>query len=484
MTLNESDRTLQSTPEVSRGRDTTPEINHPEILLAFYGDDFTGSTDSMEALTLNGLDTVLFLQPPDEALLRRFPTLRCYGIAGVSRSMDPHEMERELTPVFEKMKPISSRIVHYKTCSTFDSSPQTGSIGLAIDLGRKVFGCTSAVPLLVGAPVLGRYTLFGNHFARVKGVTFRLDRHPTMANHPVTPMHEADLRRHLSEQTDAQIGLMDVFDLDGSLNEVEHRYEDRVQAGNSVVLFDVLDEQRLAVAGGVIWNQSEQGQRFVAGSSGVEYALTAWWKENGVIEHGHPKLESPGPVDQIAVFSGSCSPVTQSQIQWAADNGFQALRVPVEWIAGESQREQVHQAVLEQAKAILDCGQSVILYTALGPDDRSILQVQQALSSQGQLASKTGEIIGKALGHLARALVQSTGLRRIVMAGGDTSSYASRQLGIYGLRMHSPIAPGSPLCVAYSENPRLDGLQIALKGGQVGKEDYFTRVLCGTSSGL
>ena len=63
---------------------------HSELLLAFYGDDFTGSTDAMEALALSGLRTVLFLSPPTRELLsRKFPDLRCIGVAGTSRTRSP-----------------------------------------------------------------------------------------------------------------------------------------------------------------------------------------------------------------------------------------------------------------------------------------------------------------------------------------------------------------------------------------------------------
>ena len=135
------------------------------LLLAYYGDDFTGSTDVMEALSLAGLRTVLFLKPPTPEQLARFPGLRAFGIAGGSRAMSPEEMETELPCAFEALKASGAPIIHYKTCSTFDSSPKTGSIGKAIEIGRRIFG-EWPTPLVVGAPVLGRYVVFGNLFAR------------------------------------------------------------------------------------------------------------------------------------------------------------------------------------------------------------------------------------------------------------------------------------------------------------------------------
>jgi uncharacterized protein YgbK (DUF1537 family) len=101
------------------------------LLLAYYGDDFTGSTDVMESLARAGVKTVLFLKPPTRAQLAKFPGLRAFGIAGGSRAMSPAQMQRQLPPAFKALKASGAPIVHYKTCSTFDSSPTIGSIGKA-----------------------------------------------------------------------------------------------------------------------------------------------------------------------------------------------------------------------------------------------------------------------------------------------------------------------------------------------------------------
>jgi uncharacterized protein YgbK (DUF1537 family) len=179
-------------------------------LLTFYGDDFTGSTDVMEALTLGGVPTVLFLTPPaPQFVAERFPHVRALGFAGVSRSMSPAQMDAELPPIFSALAAFRAPLFHYKICSTFDSSPSVGSIGRATELGMRAFGA-GVVPLVVGAPVLKRYVAFGNLFATIGEETYRLDRHPTMRQHPITPMHEADLRLHLAQQTDRRIGLIDM----------------------------------------------------------------------------------------------------------------------------------------------------------------------------------------------------------------------------------------------------------------------------------
>lgn len=454
-----------------------------ERLLCYYGDDFTGSTDVLEALSAAGLRTVLFLSPPTPELLNeRFAHVDCFGVAGVGRSLSPEQMEAELRPLFATLRTAGAKAFHYKVCSTFDSAPHVGSIGKAIDIGRSVFGAGRYVPLLVGVPYLGRYTLFGNHFAAAGAAVHRLDRHPTMSRHPVTPMGEADLRLHLRCQTDAKVSLFDILALDGVPEEVRDRLE-RLLAAESpaVVLFDVLDEQRLEAAGRLIWEEAERADSlFVVGSSGVEYALTAHWKAAGIVkESAGAQAAAPGPVEQLLVVSGSCSPVTDAQIEWALSRGFAGIRVPVQELIRPDRGEQVLKELFSDSVQTLRSGWSLILYTASGPEDRTIEKVRGELASMGLQAQDTGRLIGRQLGLLTRQLLAATGLKRVLVAGGDTSGYVTRELGIYALECLAAIAPGGPLCRAYAADSRFDGLQILLKGGQVGREDFFRRTLQG-----
>ena len=168
-------------------KDYLQNMVHPDgLVLCYYGDDFTGSTDVMESLSFAGVKTVLFMAPPTAEQFALFDGVRAVGVAGRTRSMSTQEMVRELVPVFTAFRELDTPIVHYKTSSTFDSSPEVGSIGQAIDLGLSVFG-GPFVPLVVGAPVLKRYCVFGNLFARsgLDSDVFRLDRHSTMRHHPI-----------------------------------------------------------------------------------------------------------------------------------------------------------------------------------------------------------------------------------------------------------------------------------------------------------
>lgn len=450
-----------------------------DLLLTFYGDDFTGSTDAMEGLALNGVPTALFLEPPTAAQLQgRFADLRAVGVAGVSRSLSPDAMTDELRPALAALKALAAPLTHYKVCSTFDSSPLVGSIGRATDIGWEVFK-PPVVPLVVGAPSLRRYVAFGNLFATVDETTYRLDRHPTMRHHPITPMHESDLRLHLAQQTDKNIDLLDVRHLAGDTATIDRHFRALVDDGAEVILFDTLDEAHLLTIGRLLWSLRDEGPLFVVGSSGVEYALTAYWHAAGVVEKP-PLPGSAGPVDQIVVMSGSASPVSAAQIDWAREHGFHALRLDSAALVNPDRVGHEREAVVAAALRVLASGQSLVLYSAQGPDDPAIAATRDQLESLGLDPNSAGQRLATQQGLILReVLARYPVIRRVCVAGGDTCSHATRQLDIYALEMVAPLAPGGPLCRASAHTPRFDGLEIVLKGGQVGAADYYGLILQG-----
>ncbi|QDV34724.1 four-carbon acid sugar kinase family protein [Tautonia plasticadhaerens] len=455
----------------------------PRPLLAYYGDDFTGSTDVMESLARSGLRTALFLRPPAPGdLAGRFGGLQAVGVAGTSRSMSPARMEAALPPAFEALGRLNPSIVHYKTCSTFDSSPEVGSIGRAIELGRGCFG-EGFVPLVVGAPILGRYCVFGNLFASAGGETHRLDRHPTMRRHPVTPMDEADLRLHLARQTGLPIGLVSVLDLDdprpGAAWEAVRA---GIDSGAEVQLFDVIDDRHLRRIGEVIWRHASGSPRpvFAAGSSGLEYALVAHWRAAGMLPGpGTGPVSPAGPVDRLAVVSGSCSPTTRDQIRQSLRDGFVGVEVRADALIDPARAEGERVRAVRRGLDGLSGSPGVVVSSAIGPDDPGIAETLGRGRSLGLSPAEARDRLGEQLGLILRELVDAAGLRRVVVAGGDTSGHAARQLGIDALEFVMPTAPGSPLCRASSGRASVDGLEIVLKGGQVGRDDYFGKVLRG-----
>jgi uncharacterized protein YgbK (DUF1537 family) len=454
------------------------------LLLAFYGDDFTGSTDALEFLSRAGAKTVLFIEPPTAEQLGRYEGLQAIGVAGMTRAMTPDKMELELRPAFTALRALGAAHVHYKVCSTFDSSPAIGSIGKAIDVAVEIFNA-AFVPVLVAAPALGRYCAFGNLFARMgigsQGKIYRLDRHPSMSKHPVTPADESDLRLHLGKQTTKQIGLLDIIEIakneTGSKTALEKIINDRTE----VVFFDAMYEEQLLKIGSLINSYaSEQQPLFSVGSSGIEMALGNYWKQQGVLSE-QVDWVAPGKAEAMLVISGSCSPISSGQIAWALDNGFAEIAMDTAAIAeGDSSTIEAHVA---EALDMFAKGLHVIIHTSRGNDDERVDETKKAFAKLGLeedvMRWKTAEIYGSALGKIARLVAERMSLQRIVIAGGDTSSYAARVMGIEAVEMIAPLSPGAPLCKAYAPGSSIDGLEVNFKGGQVGSEDYFGMVLNG-----
>jgi 3-oxoisoapionate kinase len=426
-----------------------------KILLAYYGDDFTGSTDALEFISRAGAKAVLFTEPPTDEQLKSFPELNVFGVAGKTRALPPDEMEKILLPAFEQMKASGAKHIHYKVCSTFDSSPAFGSIGKAIDCGAAVFE-NNIIPVLGGSPSLGRFCVYGNLFARMgigsSGKIYRLDRHPSMSKHPVTPADESDLRLHLGKQTNKKFGLIDVLQLEQPVA----AWKDFLQGDDTVVLIDALYESQLEKIGEWMNALSNEPQ-FSVGGSGIEAALGNYWNEKAMLKQktAWPKIEKASP---LLVISGSCSPVTKKQIEYAVANGF--IEVPLEknLFQGESGEGFSIGCDLNKVLSALGNQQNVIIHTG------GITDIEQSTSAY---------LLGVTLGSLAKEICKRIKLRRVIIAGGDTSSYAARAMEIDAVEMIASVVSGAPLCKAYSNNKSIDGLEVNFKGGQVGGEDYF-----------
>lgn len=422
-------------------------------LMSFYGDDFTGSTDAMESLASHGIKTVLFTRLPNESEFAQFSDYAAVGLAGTSRSQSPDWMDEQLPPVFQWLRDLDARICHYKICSTFDSSPTAGNIGRATEIAARIFG-QRLVPLVVGVPQLKRYTFAGHLFAAFQGQVYRIDRHPVMSRHPVTPMDESDLRLHLSRQTALPVNLV---------------ADDWPQTG--IVLLDVHDLETQQRTGKLLLDLPAHAAPFVVGSSGVGYAVMKALAAAGEIsgKASFPQLE---PVSQTIVVSGSVSPTTERQIHTALGGGFDA--VPVSVIDLARRESGAIQGATSRALRCLSDGRSPLIYSALG----------SATDQSQELSAIPGgrRNIGESLGRILRSVIETTGLRRAIIAGGDSSSHALGQLDIFAMTTRYPLSatPGSPLCTAYSGDPRLNGLDIAMKGGQLGGDRYFIELRDGS----
>lgn len=438
-------------------------------LLSFYGDDFTGSSAVMEVLSFAGIPTVMFLEPPSADTLARYPGIQAMGIAGVARSRGPEWMEENLPGAFSALAQFGAPLAHYKTCSTFDSSPTTGSIGKAIEIGEGILG-GQWFPLVIGAPAIKRYQAFGQLFAGMPNGIHRLDRHPVMRRHPTTPMDEADVRLHLSRQTNLKIDLIDLAEIKSGRTDLA--LAEKRAKGAKVIAIDVLDDETLVEAGRLLWS-SGNSPVFAIGSQGVEYALVAYWRQTGFIasDYTPPKLM---PVEQLFCVSGSCSGINAAQINAAKKQGFLIIDLDAtQAIAGQAWGRAL-ELVETQALNALAVGRDVIVATERGSSDHSVELLNDAINIADVSSSEVNDRIGAGLGRLVSDIRRKTGLPRVAVAGGDTSGHAMTALGVTALEAVAPLAPGAPLCRVASDSKEIDGLEVTLKGGQMGQPDFFS----------
>lgn len=454
-----------------------------KLPLVFYGDDFTGSTDALEVLTAAGLKCALFLDPPTPELLAELGGFDAIGIAGDSRALSNAEMDVALPEIFEGIKRLSPALIHYKVCSTFDSADSVGSIGHVIELASRIYG-VKGVPIIAGNPALGRYCVFGNLYALSKTdhKVHRIDRHPIMSAHPITPMHEADLSIHIGKQKNLSIGKVDIRQLERSAE--LSRLVDEMSQQHDAVLFDGTDDSHMTTAGQVLTELSSGAAPvFVVGSSGVEYGLTQYWRTAGVFPPRASLAVPLKPADQVLVISGSASPLSQAQIETAIDYGFVELEVDAAALITESRKSAAIRDVVMAAVSHLEEGRSVLIHTAKGPGDSRIEQMIEAMLQKGlprdEARVQGGKQLAMEVGQVALEILKAFPLKRLVVSGGDTSSQVTKVLAPDALVIKSDISPGAPLCQMHSREPYLKDVEIALKGGQMGDRDYFVKALRG-----
>jgi 3-oxoisoapionate kinase len=454
------------------------------LRLAFYGDDFTGATDALEVLTFAGVKAALLLSPPNPATLARLPAIEAIGVAGDSRAMPPGQMDEALLPVLQALSQCGAPIVHYKVCSTFDSGPQVGSIGRVIDLARRHLN-KSWIPVVGATPALARYCLFGHLFARsaTDGAMHRLDRHPIMRQHPVTPMSESDLRLHLSHQTAAPIACIDFPTLALPLEQNERALETVLADKPGAVLFDGSCEADLTRIGALLQRRADrQPGLFVVGPSGVEYALTQWWRAEGTLS---PQSRPPTArtrqtaAHSVLAVSGSASALTALQIDEAIRSGYEEIAVPIGALLATGHESTARQGLCERLKRLLSQGANVIVHTAKGPQDPRIAQAIDLLRSQGledtQARLEAGRQLSMRLGELIAQVLRAVRPSRLVLCGGDTSSQVAKVLAPEAIVAVAPLARGAPLCRFIARDSGLDGLLVVFKGGQMGEPAFIVQ---------
>ena len=413
---------------------------------AFCADDFTGATDTLATAAQAGLRARLYLDAPPPEQLEADGEPEVVGIATAARSLAPEAMAQALEPIGRALARLGIPVLHYKTCSTFDSAPHVGSIGAAVLVLRK-FVADEFVPIVGGQPNLRRYCLFGNLYAAAgaNGEVHRIDRHPTMSRHPVTPMHEADLRLHFDAQ-----GLSGVRSVDYT------RYRHPIEDLHGTVLFDVGAAEDLAVIGRLIWRRARGARLLAVGPSSVAQALIAAWTEEGSLGAAS-RAPAIGPArGPVFMLSGSLSPVTAEQIRFASSYA-KIMLDAARLASGET--EYAIQAA-RRCVELLRSGRHVLAHTSHAPAD-----------------NRDGATIATICGQVLSAVLREVPLSRVGVSGGDTSSHAVKALGIDSLSYAAQLVDGVALCRVHAQASRLDGMELMLKGGQMGPPGIFERLI-------
>lgn len=457
--------------------------------VCWYGDDFTGATDTLAEVARAGLRSLLFLSVPSAAQVERAGPLDAIGIAGAARAMAPAQMTDELRAVGAFMAGTGARVLHYKCCSTFDSAPHVGSIGVAVRELRRHFA-NPIVPIVGGQPSIGRYCSFGNLFARAGSApeVHRIDRHPVMSVHPVTPMHEADLRLHLEAQGLAGIrsvphtaypsalepgakpaaATTEATAAQSAAQSAAHSaaldvwIDQVIGSTDGPLLLDLVDDSQLPVIGRLIQRAASRAPLLAVGPSSVQQALA---RARPAGHSGAAPATPLGPANgPVLVVAGSLSPVTARQIATCETYTRQALQVERLLADDDYAAQQV--AV---AAATLATGRNVLVHTD-----------KPAGAVNADQTAATARATARLVADIVRASAQAGHrLNRIGIAGGDTSSQATLALGLWGLAFRCVLAPGVTVSVARSDDPVTDGIELMLKGGQMGGDRLFDELAAG-----
>ena len=417
--------------------------------LAFYGDDFDVSIDALDTLHRANIKSVLFLSPPNPDQQAQFSGFSAFGVAGQSRSMTPAEMEQYLPPVFQLLKNPGAPIVHYVTSPSFESAPHVGSIAKVLEIARSQSRCPT-IPILAGTPAHGTYCAFGNLFAvePMSRNPVRIDHHPSLSSHPVTPMTEADLKIHLSQQSPHRIELFDLLALDSE--DPDNQLRSLLAHSPDGILFDILGPRHLPILGSLIEEMVERGwPLFAIGSTSIEAALTSAWGCSAA-----PAATSPlTGAEQILVIHDGRSKQAQRQHYAAVRAGFLDIPVETDQLARSETPESALNQAVESAIQALDEGKSAILRTVDSNDsqqhsDDTTFRTLGFSTLNIQL--KRHRTIGPKLGGIVNRILQAHPLKRIVVAGSEASADVCRalQTSAIEIKSTSPFTP--PICVLHT----------------------------------
>ena len=417
------------------------------IALGCIGDDYTGSSDLANALTRAGLRTIQTVGVPDDDL--ELPDVDAVVIALKTRSVPADEAVAMTLPAHAWLAARGVRHLMFKICSTFDST-DSGNIGPVMD----ALGSAADAPLgLVNSafPEARRTIYRGNLFVG----DLPLNESP-LRDHPLNPMRDANLVRVLGRQSRARIGLIGLEDVEAGAVAIQSRIDALAATGHGAAIVDSVFDRQLVDIGRVAL-----GMRLSVGASGLGIGLAKALIEQGPTLGSTAATPARPITGPIAILSGSCSEATLDQVA-AADAWAQVLRLDAQKLLcdpGEIQR------VVDWAKARLSA--PILIASSAPPDSVQALQARHGVEASGRA-------IEDAMASIATELV-AAGVRRLIVAGGETSGAVINRLGLRAFSIGAEIAPGVPvLRTIESGGPEM---VLALKSGNFGARTFFADAL-------
>ena len=411
------------------------------ILLGCIADDFTGATDLAATLVRQGMRTVQLIGVPSGPP----PDADAVVVALKSRTSPAGEAVAQSLAALAWLQHAGCRQVFFKYCSTFDSTDD-GNIGPVADALVDALGCGFALAC-PAFPANARSVYQGHLF-----VGAALLNESGMENHPLTPMRDANLVRVLSRQTDGRVGLVPFATVAKGADAIRQAMLGLKEQGHRYGIVDAVTDADLVAIGA-----AAAGHALVTGGSGVAIGLPDNFRARGLLQAGGDAAALPMVAGHAAVLAGSCSRATLFQI------GAARGRLPVLELDVLATPDAATLSTEALAWAAGHLGETPVVIAASAPPDR--VQALQAALGRDQ----AGALIEDALARIAAGLV-AAGVRRMVVAGGETSGAVVSRLGVQRLRIGAEIDPGVPWTYAEGAGPPM---LLALKSGNFGGRDFF-----------
>lgn len=414
------------------------------MLLGCIADDFTGATDLAAMLVAGGMRTVQLIGVPGAEDVA--PDADAVVVALKSRTAPVRDAVRDSLAALAWLQRGGCRQVFFKYCSTFDSTDE-GNIGPVADALLAALGGGLAL-VCPAFPANGRSVYQGHLF-----VGSALLNESGMENHPLTPMRDANLIRVMSRQTEGTVGLVPLVTVAQGAAAIRRAMSQFKEQGRRYAVIDaVLNDDLLAIG------EAADGHALVTGSSGVAMGLPDNFRRAGLLGSGD-SASLPEVDGFAAALAGSCSRATLFQIARARET---MPTLELDALATPDAETLAAQALLWVEGRL---GASPVLIAASAPPDK-VAALQAKLGREA-----AGTLIEQAMAAIAEGLV-ARGVRRLVIAGGETSGAIVQKLGVSSLRIGAEIDPGVPW--TYAEGGAAP-MRLALKSGNFGATDFFAK---------